>query len=133
MSIGIFLPNWVGDVVMATPALRAMRRHFGAQYWLVGIGRPHLADLLSGTDFLDEFWPFEPKGDSPIFAARKSGQSPPARRGAADPAETPDRQVSCGRWRPPVAVVARSGDRPQRGVYVDSPAGPAISVSRDFK
>jgi len=57
MSIGVFLPNWVGDVVMATPALRAMRRHFGAQHWLVGIGRPHLAELLAGTDFLDEFWP----------------------------------------------------------------------------
>jgi len=26
--IALFLPNWVGDVVMATPAVRAVRDHF---------------------------------------------------------------------------------------------------------
>ncbi len=26
----VFLPNWVGDVVMATPSLRALREHFAA-------------------------------------------------------------------------------------------------------
>ena len=26
MKLGIFLPNWVGDVVMSTPALRALRQ-----------------------------------------------------------------------------------------------------------
>ena len=36
------------------------------------------------------------------------------RRGSPDPAETADRQVSHGPGRPSVAVVARSGDRPQR-------------------
>ncbi len=30
MRIGVFLPNWIGDVVMATPALRALRQHFGS-------------------------------------------------------------------------------------------------------
>ena len=60
-SIGIFLPNWLGDLVMATPALRALRRRFGAQSRLVGIVRPHLIELLAGTDWLDEQWAFDPR------------------------------------------------------------------------
>ena len=59
MNIGIFLPNWLGDVVMATPVLRAMRRHFGTEARLVGIMRPYLAEVLGGTDWLDEQWFFE--------------------------------------------------------------------------
>ena len=30
MHLAVFLPNWVGDAVMATPALRALRLHFPA-------------------------------------------------------------------------------------------------------
>ncbi len=62
-SIGIFLPNWLGDLVMATPALRALRGHFGRQSRLVGIVRPRLAELLAGTDWLDEQWAFDPRAN----------------------------------------------------------------------
>jgi heptosyltransferase II len=65
MKIGIFLPNWLGDLVMATPMLRAMRRHFGAKAWLIGIMRPYLADVLGGTSWLDEQWYFNPRGKQP--------------------------------------------------------------------
>ena len=65
MKLGIFLPNWLGDLVMATPALRAIRRHFGPQARIVGILRPKLADLLAGTNWLDEQWPFDPRGHQP--------------------------------------------------------------------
>ena len=61
MKIAVFLPNWLGDVAMATPALRAMRRHFGPQARIVGILRPYLADLLAGTPWLDEQWFFNPR------------------------------------------------------------------------
>jgi len=60
MKVAIFLPNWLGDAVMATPTLRALREHFGPQGRLIGILRPNLADLLSGTDWLDEQWYFQP-------------------------------------------------------------------------
>jgi len=56
MDIGIFLPNWLGDLVMATPAVRAIRRHFGPPSRLVGILRPNLGELLEGTGWLDEQW-----------------------------------------------------------------------------
>ena len=36
MNIAVFLPNWIGDAVMATPAVRALRDHFrGAR--LIGV------------------------------------------------------------------------------------------------
>jgi heptosyltransferase II len=60
MNIAVFLPNWLGDLVMATPTLRALRRRFGPQARLVGILRPYLADVLGGTGWLDEQWCFNP-------------------------------------------------------------------------
>jgi heptosyltransferase-2 len=54
MRLGVFLPNWVGDVVMATPALRAMRRFVGEDGQLVGIMRPYVAQVLTGTSLLDQ-------------------------------------------------------------------------------
>jgi heptosyltransferase-2 len=63
MNIVLFFPNWLGDLVMATPALRAIRRHFARPARLVGILRPNLAELLAGTDWLDEHWLFDPRSN----------------------------------------------------------------------
>jgi heptosyltransferase II len=53
MNVVVFLPNWIGDVTMATPTLRALRTHFaGAR--LVGVMRPYVAEVLAGTPWLDE-------------------------------------------------------------------------------
>lgn len=61
MTIGIFLPYALGDLVMATPMLRALRRHFGPTARLVGVTRPQLARVLEGTPWLDEQWLMAPK------------------------------------------------------------------------
>jgi heptosyltransferase-2 len=61
MKIAIFLPNWLGDLVMATPMLRAIRRHFGPEAHLVGVLRPYLNDVLAGAGWLDEQWHFDPR------------------------------------------------------------------------
>lgn len=52
MKIGVFCPNWVGDLVMATPALRALRLEYPAAE-VVGVMRGYLAGLLEGTGLLD--------------------------------------------------------------------------------
>ena len=70
MKIAVFLPNWLGDLVMATPALRAMRRHFGPDAEIVGIMRPYLRDLLAGTDWLSEQWYFNPRGKDRALGGR---------------------------------------------------------------
>jgi heptosyltransferase-2 len=52
MNVAVFLPNWVGDAVMATPAVRALRRHYPAAR-LVGVLRPYVAGVLEGAPWLD--------------------------------------------------------------------------------
>jgi heptosyltransferase II len=49
----VFLPSWVGDAVMATPALRALRGEL-PETWLLGVMRPGLDELLAGTPWLNE-------------------------------------------------------------------------------
>lgn len=58
----VSIPNWVGDVVMATPALRAIRRRFGDAR-ITHLMRPYVAEVLAGTSFGDEsvFWPTAPQ------------------------------------------------------------------------
>lgn len=65
MRLGIFLPNWVGDVVMATPTLRALRNHFGPKAHLVGIMRPYVVDVLAGTTWLDGTVLYDPRSSDP--------------------------------------------------------------------
>jgi heptosyltransferase-2 len=59
MNVALFCPNWVGDAVMATPALTALRRRF-ADARLIGILRPYVADVFTGGDWFDELLPFSP-------------------------------------------------------------------------
>lgn len=61
MHVGVILPNWVGDVVMATPFLRAIRHEFGSEARITGVMRPHVADVLSGTNWLDQVILFHEK------------------------------------------------------------------------
>lgn len=53
MKLAVFLPNWVGDVVMATPALRALRNHYPSAT-IVGVMRPYVAEVLAGTSLYNE-------------------------------------------------------------------------------
>lgn len=55
MKIMIFCPNWVGDAVMATPTLRAIRGCFPDSE-IVGLMKPVIADTLAGNRNLDSFW-----------------------------------------------------------------------------
>lgn len=55
------LPNWVGDAVMATPALRAIRAgHPTAEITVEG--QPPLQDLLDGLPCFDHFLPDANRG-----------------------------------------------------------------------
>jgi len=67
VNVCLFLPNWLGDLVMAVPALRAIRHGLGQSARIVGITRPNLAGLLAKGTWLDEEWYFDPHGDDPRF------------------------------------------------------------------
>src|SRR3954469_24699964 len=60
MTILVFCPNLIGDTVMATPALRALRRGFPGER-LGGGAKPNGAPTLAGSPWLDELVLFDPK------------------------------------------------------------------------
>jgi heptosyltransferase-2 len=56
----VVLPTWVGDFVMATPILRAIRNRFaGAR--ITFLMEPNLGDLVRGGDWMDDCieWPIK--------------------------------------------------------------------------
>ncbi len=61
MRIGVILPNWVGDLAMTTPLLRAIRRQHPAAE-IIGVCRKFLTPLLQGTPWIDRFHPWEHQG-----------------------------------------------------------------------
>jgi len=65
MHIAVILPRWIGDAVMATPLLRALRGHFGDRARITGVMRPAVADLLAGTGWIDDVVSYERHGDDP--------------------------------------------------------------------
>lgn len=74
MKIAVFLPNWIGDAVMATPVLTALRNDFPAAE-IVGVMRPVIADVLADSGLVDRYLLYNPRGKSPEqkgwrFAAR---------------------------------------------------------------
>jgi heptosyltransferase-2 len=65
MNILVLLPNWVGDAVMATPTLRALRRGF-PHARIVGVMRPVIADVLSGLSHLDGLFTWKPRSEKKL-------------------------------------------------------------------
>jgi heptosyltransferase-2 len=70
MKIGVFLPNWIGDVVMATPTLRALRKLVGDEGRLIGVMRPYVSAVLEGTSWLDGAIFYDPKSKKPELRNR---------------------------------------------------------------
>ena len=60
-TIALFLPNWIGDVVMATPAIRAVRARY-PNAKLLAVCKPYVADTLGGSPRFDDVVPFDKRG-----------------------------------------------------------------------
>ena len=60
-GVALFLPNWIGDVVMATPAIRAVRQQF-PHAKLVAVGKPYVMETLAGAPWIDECIAFDKHG-----------------------------------------------------------------------
>lgn len=77
----VYLPSWVGDTVMATPAI-ALLRHRLPRSIIMGLGRTGAAELLAGMDeLLDEV--IEADGRSAVGPAKVAGRLRPMRIDAA--------------------------------------------------
>jgi len=53
--------NWVGDAIMAMPALRAVRARFPRARIAI-VARPYVADIYRGQEICDELISYDPKG-----------------------------------------------------------------------
>ena len=69
MRIAVFCPNWIGDAVMATPALRALRRSYQGDH-ITGIMKPTVADTLENGPWFDEVLLFDPRSRRPDCGMR---------------------------------------------------------------
>lgn len=61
MKILIRATNWVGDAIMALPALRAVRRKF-PEAQIAIVARPYVADIYRGQEICDELVTYNPRG-----------------------------------------------------------------------
>ncbi len=61
MKILVRAPNWVGDTVMAIPALEAVRCVRASDEICI-LARPAVADLFSGQPFVDRILPYDFRG-----------------------------------------------------------------------
>jgi heptosyltransferase-2 len=52
-TIAVILPNWIGDAVMATPALQCLRDWAGSDARIEGFGPSGICDLLAGLPALN--------------------------------------------------------------------------------
>lgn len=69
--IVIVMPSWVGDTVMATPILRAIRQVFQKAH-LTGVMRPGLSQVLAGNPWLDETITCHMKGIGGVWPTAKA-------------------------------------------------------------
>jgi heptosyltransferase-2 len=62
MKVMIRVPNWVGDAVMAEPALRQLRRIFNDAH-ITFVARPWVAGLFDGENLYDDLIPVADAGN----------------------------------------------------------------------
>lgn len=64
-NIGVFLPNWLGDAVMATPAIRLLYERLGNEYELYALGRPVVLELFDGNPWFTGTIPLQARKPEP--------------------------------------------------------------------
>lgn len=71
MRIMIRATNWVGDAIMALPALRAVRERFAGAHIAI-VARPYVADLYRDQQICDELVAYDPKAQHGGLRGRES-------------------------------------------------------------
>src|SRR6266478_2856515 len=61
MKILIRATNWVGDAILALPALRAVRKRYSDADIAI-VGRPYVADIYRDQEICDQLIAYDPKG-----------------------------------------------------------------------
>ena len=70
MKILIRATNWVGDAILALPALRAVRKRF-PDAGIAIVARPYVADIYRNQEICNQLIPYDPKGLHAGFFGRE--------------------------------------------------------------
>ena len=70
MKILIRAPNWVGDAIMALPALRAVRGRF-SEAEITIVARPYVLDIYRDQQICDQLINYDPQGVHGGFSGRE--------------------------------------------------------------
>jgi heptosyltransferase II len=70
MKILVRATNWVGDAIMALPALRAVRERF-ADAQIAVVARPYVADIYRDQQICDRLVAYDPNGQHAGFTGRE--------------------------------------------------------------
>jgi len=70
VKILIRATNWVGDAIMALPALRAVRKRF-PEAEIAIVGRPYVADIYHDQEICNQLIAYDPSGLHKGFSARE--------------------------------------------------------------
>jgi len=70
VKIFIRATNWVGDAIMALPALRAVRKRFPDDEIAI-VARPYVADIYRHQEICDQLIPYDPEGLLSGFSGRE--------------------------------------------------------------
>jgi heptosyltransferase II len=70
MKILIRATNWVGDAILALPALRAVRKRFPDAEIAI-VARPYVADIYGDQEICNQLIPYDPKGSHAGFFGRE--------------------------------------------------------------
>jgi heptosyltransferase-2 len=70
MKLLIRSTNWVGDAILALPALRAVRSKFPDAHISI-LARPYVADIYRGQGVSDELIPYDPTGEHRGWSGRQ--------------------------------------------------------------
>jgi heptosyltransferase II len=70
MKILIRATNWVGDAILALPALRAVRKRFPDAEIAI-VARPYVADIYRDQEICNQLIPYDPKGSHAGFFGRE--------------------------------------------------------------
>jgi heptosyltransferase II len=70
MRILIRATNWVGDAIMALPALRIVRQRFPESEIAI-VARPYVADIYRDQQICDRLIPYDPQGSHAGFFGRE--------------------------------------------------------------
>ena len=61
----VYLPNWLGDMVMAIPFLNSLRASLDGELW--GIGKTSAIHIYNGLSIFNRFIPLDSKGPIPLL------------------------------------------------------------------